>query len=205
MAGVLSKEVVDRYQVYIRNCHGDLVAYGGSGYACPMSTFYKSPFMYRGQDFLYAENAINWAKAKLFEDVETADNIVNSARFWPKTAKALGNVVKGYRKPVWREYLAKELAEIMYAKFSQNETLKKWLLETGSARLADVAMEDSNGRAWTNDDMWGLTLSPSSPDILRPDVWYIYGNNVLGQTVEMVRERIREEEARKNHCCVTNC
>ena len=69
--------------------------------------------------------------------------------------------------------------EGLLAKFSQNESLKKQLEATGRAILAECAVRDK---------IWGIGLSMSDPNRLDRNKWC--GQNLLGYTLMMVRERL---------------
>ena len=72
--------------------------------------------------------------------------------------------------------------EGLYGKFSQNEQLKKLLLSTGDAILAECAVRDM---------IWGIGLSMRDPDRLDQRKWR--GQNLLGYTLMMVRRKISLE------------
>ena len=65
------------------------------------------------------------------------------------------------------------------AKFSQNEELKGELKATGNAVLTECAVKDH---------IWGIGLSMKDPNRLNKDKWN--GQNLLGYTLMMVRERL---------------
>jgi hypothetical protein len=65
------------------------------------------------------------------------------------------------------------------AKFSQNEDLKDKLKFTGEAILAECAVKDL---------IWSVGLSMTDPDRFDKTKWK--GQNLLGYTIMMVRERL---------------
>ncbi len=68
------------------------------------------------------------------------------------------------------------------AKFSQNEVLKKKLLATQDAILAECALQDK---------IWGIGCSMK--DEKRLDIKEWNGQNLLGFTLMKVREEIRKK------------
>ena len=70
--------------------------------------------------------------------------------------------------------------EGLVAKFTQNPELKRALLDTGNAVLAEAAV---------NDKIWGIGLSMSDPKRLDPSEWK--GQNLMGYALMLVREKLR--------------
>lgn len=73
----------------------------------------------------------------------------------------------------------KVIYEGLHAKFSQNNDLKKLLLETKDAILAECALRDR---------IWGIGLTMDDPKRFDMDKWN--GQNLLGYALMMVRERL---------------
>ena len=71
--------------------------------------------------------------------------------------------------------------EGLYAKFSQNEDLKKQLLATGNSTLAECAVQDK---------IWGIGLSMH--DSKRFDRANWKGQNLLGYALMMVRDKLQK-------------
>lgn len=68
----------------------------------------------------------------------------------------------------------------MFAKFSQNDVLKKILLNTDNDILAECAVHDK---------IWGIGLSMK--DVNRWDMEKWRGENLLGFALTLVREELR--------------
>ena len=68
----------------------------------------------------------------------------------------------------------------MFAKFSQNDVLKKILLNTDNDILAECAVHDK---------IWGIGLSMK--DVNRWDMEKWRGENLLGFALMMVREELQ--------------
>ena len=69
--------------------------------------------------------------------------------------------------------------EGLMRKFSQNQDLKEKLKATGNTILTECAVKDG---------IWGIGLSMKDPDRLDRSKWK--GQNLLGYTLMMVRERL---------------
>ena len=74
----------------------------------------------------------------------------------------------------------------MYANFSQNEELKKQLLDTKDALLAECAVKDT---------IWVIGLSMKDEDRFNKYKWK--GQNLLGYALMAVREKISIERGKK--------
>lgn len=71
--------------------------------------------------------------------------------------------------------------EGLIAKFSQNDDLKKLLLQTEQAVLAECAVRDQ---------VWGIGLSMKDPARMDRIKWR--GQNLLGYALMVVRERLKK-------------
>lgn len=72
--------------------------------------------------------------------------------------------------------------EGLVTKFSQNEDLKRSLLETGNDMLAECAVKDR---------IWGIGLSMNDPD--RQDISKWKDQNLLGYALMMVRAKLSND------------
>ena len=88
-------------------------------------------------------------------------------------------LVSNYDDIHWNGIRQIVVYEGLIAKFSQNEDLKEQLKATGNAVLAECAIKDR---------IWGIGLSMNDPDRLDKSKWK--GQNLLGYTLMMVRERL---------------
>ena len=84
-----------------------------------------------------------------------------------------------YNESYWNGIRQIVIYEGLYAKFSQNNDLKKLLLETKDAILAECALKDR---------IWGIGLTMDDPKRFDMDKWN--GQNLLGYALMMVRERL---------------
>lgn len=116
-------------------------------------------------------------KAVTFEDYDSYRKIM-SARS-PKVIKALGKMVKKFVPKVWDDVKYQIVVDGNYAKFSQNEELLEFLLNTGD----DVMVEAS-----PYDTIWGIGMGANHSDATNPNKWQ--GENLLGFAIMDVREQL---------------
>lgn len=91
-------------------------------YGC-FSNWYKSPFTVNGIRFNTAEQYIMYQKCIIFGDKEAAADVL--AANSPREQKAIGRRARGYIPKVWEGIRQMVAVKGLYAKFSQNEDLKK--------------------------------------------------------------------------------
>ena len=118
-----------------------------------------------------------YRKAISFHDLSVADKILATDDV--AKIKALGRVVSNYDDIYWSGIRQIVVYEGLLAKFSQNEDLKEELNATGDALLAECAV---------NDRIWGIGLSMNDKNRFDMSKWT--GQNLLGYTLMMVRERL---------------
>lgn len=143
-----------------------------------LSNWYLSAFRSDNIDFSSLEQFMMYRKAVCFRDDESAARILST----DDTAKikALGRLVSGYDGHIWNGIRQLVVYEGLLAKFSQNESLKRDLLDTGDALLAECAVKDC---------IWGIGLSMTDPKRFDPSQWR--GQNLLGYTLMMTRYKLR--------------
>ena len=122
-----------------------------------------------------------YRKAKCFHDDETAEKILQTEDV--ARVKELGRMVTGYDDHVWSGIRQIVVYEGLIGKFTQNQELCETLLATGDAILAECAVKDR---------IWGIGLSMKDPN--RFDMAQWNGQNLLGYTLVMVRDRIRSQK-----------
>ena len=142
-----------------------------------LSNWYLSKFTVDNVTFSSMEQCMMYKKAVCFRDKDTADRIlaINDVA----EIKALGRLVADYNESYWNGVRQIVVFEGLIAKFSQNEDLKKLLKATENAILAECAVKDR---------IWGIGLSMNDPNRLDINRWK--GQNLLGYTLMMVRERL---------------
>jgi ribA/ribD-fused uncharacterized protein len=128
----------------------------------------------RIHNFNCAEQAMMCYKADFFRDFDTAQKILNEKH--PKRQKDLGRTVKNFDPFKWDEIKFDLITNINIAKFSQNEHLKKILLESDPYILCEAA-------PW--DKIWGNGLAADDPKAGDIATWE--GQNLLGKALMKVR------------------
>lgn len=126
-----------------------------------LSNFYEAPVTYDGLTFKNNESAFQSAKARN----------VNQKRIFTQTdgkaAKRLGRKVA--LREDWEDIKEDLMADIVWAKFTQNSDLQEKLLATGDQKLVE-------GNTW-NDTYWGVCNGR--------------GQNKLGKILMQVRDELR--------------
>ena len=144
------------------------------------SQWHSSKFGDGAITFTSAEQYMMWSKAVLFQDYEVADKILKSSN--PKTQKALGRVVSGYKEEIWECKRLEVVTKGNYLKFSQNRDLKGEILGTGNKVFVEGSPYDC---------IYGVGLHFNSEMILDESNWR--GLNLLGKALVLAREKIRGE------------
>ena len=130
-------------------------------------------------NFNCSEQYFMWLKATWFHDYDIAEKILQAKT--PKEAKALGRQVEGFEEEEWTEIREAAMWNAVYAKFSQNEDLKTFLLNP-----------DFNGKGFVEgspiDGIWGVKIHYESPNIDDESQWN--GLNLLGKTLDKVRRSL---------------
>lgn len=132
--------------------------------------------------FKTTEQGFMYRKAFLFGDMEIADRILKTDN--PSFCKQLGRKVKGYDNDVWDAVRYMYFHELNYLKYTQNEFLKKKLLN--NEYDGKIFVEAS-----PHDRIWGIGFREDDPMISDESKW---GQNLLGKVITDVRRIIIEEE-----------
>lgn len=145
-----------------------------------LSNWYASEFTVNGIKFVNSEQYMMYQKAMIFGDTEIAEKILASNS--PSEVKSYGRKVRNYNDTVWNGLRQIVVYDGLMAKFSQNENLKKQLLETGD----DILVECN-----PMDNIWAVHLNEDDPKVQDISTWE--GQNLLGFTLMRVRENLRNE------------
>lgn len=142
-----------------------------------LSNWYLSDFSINGISFTSMEQYMMYQKAVCFQDENIAEQILATKDV--AKIKELGRCVSGYNDQYWNGVRQIIVYEGLFAKFTQNELLKKQLKDTQNAILAECAVKDC---------IWGIGLSMNDSNRLKPELWK--GQNLLGFALMMVRNKI---------------
>lgn len=140
--------------------------------AC-LSNFYPCEFEFNDKMFNFSEQCFMYQKALLFNDFGFAEQILNETDV--RQIKALGRKVKDFDNELWDKHKEDFMYNACYAKFSQNDELKDFLLNTGNREIVEASPVDN---------IWGIGFS-SDRAMENIDKW---GQNLLGKTLMKVRE-----------------
>lgn len=142
-----------------------------------LSNWYLSDFSINGISFSSMEQYMMYQKAVCFQDENIAEQILATKDV--AKIKELGRCVSGYNDQYWNGVRQIIVYEGLFAKFTQNELLKKQLKDTQDAILAECAVKDRT---------WGIGLFMNDSNRLKPELWK--GQNLLGFALMMVRNKI---------------
>ncbi|MGN1406181.1 MAG: NADAR family protein [Erysipelotrichaceae bacterium] len=145
-----------------------------------LSNWYLSDFTINNIKFTSMEQYMMYSKAILFKDTDIAREILKTDDV--AVIKALGRQVSGYIESDWNGLRQLVIYEGLYAKFNQNEELKKQLLDTKDTVLAECAVKDT---------IWGIGLSMKDEDRFNKYKWK--GQNLLGYALMAVRQKLFKE------------
>ena len=141
------------------------------------SQWYPAKFTINNIMYYNAEQYMMAEKAKLFGDDYIYNQILKTTD--PSICKQLGRQIKNFDEDLWKENCEKIVYNGNLAKFSQNIDLKKKLLDTKTAILAEASPYDK---------IWGVGLSVNNPDFKDPKKWK--GTNYLGKALMKVRDTL---------------
>lgn len=140
-----------------------------------LSNWYYSDFSIDDVEYTSMEQYMMYQKAIRFQDISIAEEILATQDV--AQIKELGRSVSGYNDNIWSGIRQIVVYEGLKAKFAQNDNLRKQLVETQDAILAECAVKDC---------VWGIGLSMHDPNRLNLEQWR--GKNLLGYTLMMVRD-----------------
>ena len=146
-----------------------------------LSQFFPCKFKSNDIEYNCAEQYMMSEKAKLFKDEEIYQLILKETS--PDKIKRLGRQIKNFNNREWDKNKLNIILQGNILKFSQNEDLKKFLIETGDKILVEASPYDK---------IWGIGLDQNNPDSRNPHKWN--GLNLLGFTLMKVRDIIKKNE-----------
>lgn len=125
-----------------------------------LSNWYLSEFKVDSIQFSSMEQYMMYKKAIVFNDTKIAKEILETTDV--SKIKALGRQVSNYSDTYWNGVRQIIVYKGLLAKFSQNDDLKKILLNTGNDILAKCAVQDK---------IWGIGLSMKDTNIWDMAKW----------------------------------
>ena len=143
-----------------------------------LSQWYKSDFIIDDVKYCCMEQYMMAEKAKLFNDSETLNLIMDETD--QKTIKYLGRIVKNFNSNIWDENKYNIVLKGNFAKFSQNNNLKDFLLSTNDSIIVEASPYDK---------VWGIGMKQDDKNILDVSKWK--GKNLLGFALMEVRDMLR--------------
>lgn len=152
---------------------------GSIGASC-LSQWWMQDFAVDGSIYCCAEQYMMAGKARLFHDDEMFEKIM-AARS-PKEMKAYGRAVRNFDKDIWDNSCYEIVKTASKAKFSQNQDLLQFLLNTRKRILVEASPRDR---------IWGIGLEKSNPDAENPMKWR--GKNQLGFALTEIRDELLKE------------
>ncbi|RQS12145.1 NADAR family protein [Burkholderia sp. Bp8998] len=152
---------------------GNITAFFGA--ADVLSNWHPCHFSYHEVTFTSTEQFMMYAKAMLFEDIDTASKILAASS--PREQKRLGRAVRGFDNAIWERCRESIMFVGCREKFRQNAELAAVLRDTGSSVLVEASPYDR---------IWGVGLGETDPRLAEPSNWQ--GLNLLGKTLMRVRD-----------------
>lgn len=144
------------------------------------------------QKFFCTEQAFMYAKAQYFGDLDTADEIMKVDD--PRKAKQLGRQVKSYDDDKWSQVRFDYMYSCNWAKYSQNNYLYQWLLDSKYNDLTWVEL--------SLDRIWGCGMSRSTHSLDDFDDEFSWtGQNLMGQVITKVRKSLINNENKLSSIC----
>lgn len=141
-----------------------------------LSQWYCSNFTENNMTFNTGEKYMMYKKALLF-DPTSVDVILRQNN--PATLKKMGRSISNFDQKVWDENKYLIIYTANYLKFSQDENLKKQLLDTKNLILAEASPIDK---------IYGIGLEPDNPNVQDINKWK--GENLLGKALMDVRKNL---------------
>jgi len=149
------------------------------------SQWWSAPFVINGVKYATAEHWMMAQKALLFKDTENYNKIILAKS--PAEAKAIGRQVRNFNETLWKQKRGEIIIQGSLEKFSQNEELSQFLLNTKERILVEASPVDA---------IWGIGMSADNEKAKNPKQWK--GLNLLGFALMEVRDELRKNNE-KNH------
>ena len=141
----------------------------------PFSNLYMSNFTIDNFVYNCVEQYYQSVKAATFDDDLMHFKIMQETN--PYKMKTLGEKVKNFDDHEWMKIAKNLMRKAVYAKFSQNETLRSLLLDSGDTLLAESSI----------DDYWGTGIHLHDKRALDKRSWKTKEGGVMAQILAAVR------------------
>ena len=129
----------------------------------PLSNFHRCQFNINNHKFHSSEQFIQHAKAIHFNDVRTAQRILDADT--TLETKKLGRDVTGFNSKEWSRVVEEKCYPGIKAKFEQNRGMLNLLLSTGRKTLIEAS----------TDNVWGTGVTLQDDDCLKKRKWKSIG------------------------------
>jgi len=143
------------------------------------SQWYEQSFEIEGNVYYTAEHWMMAEKARLFNDMQIHHEIINTSK--PGKVKELGRMIRNFDQQVWDHNKYDIVVKGNLNKFSQNESLKKFLLSTNDRILVEASPLDR---------IRGIGLAADDEKVMDPHHWE--GTNLLGFALMDVRDLLKQ-------------
>ncbi len=140
-----------------------------------------TPFIENHITYQTAEHYMMAKKALLFNDQRIFEKILTKES--PKDVKDLGRQIQNFDAEIWDAHKFDIVKQGNLLKFSQNEALKSFLLQTKGKILVEASPVDA---------IWGIGLAEDNANALIPKNWK--GLNLLGFALMEVRDEILKKK-----------
>ena len=150
---------------------------GGITKSC-LGQWWECRFTVDGIEYHTAEQFMMAQKAVLFGDEDVRKEIMAAEH--PKQYKDLGRKIKGFVQETWDKNCCDIVIRGNVAKFSQNEDLRTFLLNTNERVLVEASPFDK---------IWGIGMKEDDPRAENPMLWN--GTNFLGFCLMEARDILR--------------
>ena len=145
----------------------------------PLSNYYQSQLTYQNRKYSSIEQAYQYIKAIMFDDLDAANQIMNADD--AATSKRLNYQIKGFNQELWNRKRYDIMTNLVRAKFTQNPTLTDTLLATGEKKIAESGKHR----------FFAVGLPITHKDILNQNMWN--GESKLGKILMSVRNELNLE------------
>lgn len=150
----------------------------GSVSASCFSQWWHEGFTVDSIHYYTAEHWMMAKKAELFKDKKILEEILLAKS--PAEVKQLGRQVKDFDAEVWEQKCFDIVCEGNYHKFSQNNHLKEFLLNTKDRVIVEASPLDR---------VWGIGMEKNNENAEKPQLWR--GKNLLGFALMEVRDKLK--------------